>query len=315
MRPLTAGSRICRGPGERRRRSPTARGLPSGSSRGCSPKPRNGTGSCRRRAPRRTGSPLRCRPRPSGSPPRSRKPRDERAELASAYRSYLAGLTELRVADPDELIDALEAWAATGTAPTPAVAAIDDAARAAGAELGRLEAGLSARRAAHAEHAVELEAEIERLRAGGHDAPPVPHTRAPGVRDDRPGAPLWKVTDFAPDVPDEHRAGLEAALEAAGILDAWVTPDGNLVDGDVTVVSGLAPVPGPSCASVLVPAIDSGDPQAGALSDGGRRRRPGRHRAWRDRRDVGSRGRPLGERRAERRLAEGQRRLYRRGSA
>ena len=52
---------------------------------------------------------------------------------------------------------------------------------------------------------------------------------------------MWTVTDFAPDVPEEHRAG----LEAAGILDAWVTPDGNLVDGDVTVVSGLAPVPGP----------------------------------------------------------------------
>ena len=118
----------------------------------------------------------------------------------------------------------------------------------------------------HAERAVELAGEIERLQAGGHDAPPVPHTRAPGVRDNRAGAPLWKVTDFAPDVPEEHRAGLEAALEAAGLLDAWVTPDGNLVDGDVTVVSGLAPVPGQSCASVLIPAIDPGDPQARTLS-------------------------------------------------
>ena len=190
----------------------------------------------------------------------------ERAgELARAYRFYLRGLTELRITDPDELIGALEAWAATGDGVNPAVAAIDDAARAAGAELGRLDAELSARRAAHAGHARELGGEIERLRAGGHDAPPLLHTRQPGVRDDRPGAPLWKVTDFAPDVPEEHRAGLEAALEAAGILDAWVTPDGNLVDGDVTVVSGLSPVPGPACASVLVPAIDSGDPQAGML--------------------------------------------------
>jgi len=191
----------------------------------------------------------------------------ERAgELARAYRFYLRGLTELRITDPDELIGALEAWAATGDGANPAVAAIDDAARAAGAGLGRLDAELSARRAAHADHARDLEGEIERLRAGGHDAPPLPHTRQPGVRDDRPGAPLWKVTDFAPDLPEQHRAGLEAALEAAGILDAWVTPDGNLVDGDVTVVSGLSPAPGPSCASVLVPAIDSGDPQAGMLA-------------------------------------------------
>jgi uncharacterized protein (TIGR02680 family) len=187
-------------------------------------------------------------------------------ELARAYRVYLYGLAELRIGDPDELIGAVEAWAARGDGANPAAATIDDAARAAGTELGRLGAELSARRAAHAGHAHELETDIERLRAGGHDAPPVPHTRPPGIRDDRPGAPLWKVTDFAPDVPEQHRASLEAALEAAGILDAWVTGDGELVDGDVTVVSGLAPVPGPSCASVLVPAIDYGDAQAGVLS-------------------------------------------------
>ena len=75
------------------------------------------------------------------------------------------------------------------------------------------------------------------------------------------------MTDFAPGLADDERAGVEAALEAAGILDAWVTPDGNLVDGDVVVVSGLAPVAGESCASLLVPAIDRADPQAGALDE------------------------------------------------
>ena len=126
---------------------------------------------------------------------------------------------------------------------------------------------LISRRTPHVTRAGELAAEIGRLRLGGHDTPPVPHTRAPGVRDGRPGAPLWKVTDFAPGVSDDERAGLEAALEAAGILDAWVTPEGNLVDGDVIVVSGLAPVAGASCASLLVPAIDPDDPQAGVLRE------------------------------------------------
>lgn len=192
----------------------------------------------------------------------------ERArELAAAYRAYLGGLTELRVADRDEVLDSLRAWAVTGDGANPAVAAINEAATLAGAALGRFDARLSAQRAAHHARAGELEAQIERLRAGGHDAPQPPHTRAPGIRDDRPGAPLWKVTDFAPGVSPEHRAGLEAALEAAGILDAWVTPDGDLIVGDVTVVPGLAPVPGSSCASVLVPAVDTGDPQAGVLSD------------------------------------------------
>jgi uncharacterized protein (TIGR02680 family) len=187
--------------------------------------------------------------------------------LLHAYRSYLAILAELQVADPDELIAALESWGVTGEGANPTVMIIDDAARAAGAELGRLAGALSTRRAGHVTRAGELGEELSRLRTGGHDAPPVPHTRAPGVRDDRPGAPLWKVTDFAPGLPDDERAGLEAALEAAGILDAWVTPDGNLVNGDVIVVSGLAPVARASCGSVLVPAIDAADPQAAALGE------------------------------------------------
>jgi uncharacterized protein (TIGR02680 family) len=187
--------------------------------------------------------------------------------LLDAYRCYLAGLAELGVADPDELIATLESWGVTGEGPNPAVAVIDDAARAAGAELGRLAGELGSQRAGHVARASELAEEIGRLRAGGHDAPPVPHTRTVGVRDHRPGAPLWKVTDFAPGLSDDERAGLEAALEAAGILDAWVTPDGNLVDGDVIVVSGLAPAGGESCRSVLVPAIDAADPRAAALGE------------------------------------------------
>ena len=185
--------------------------------------------------------------------------------LLDAYRLYLSGLAELRVADPDELLAALEYWGLTGEDANPAVATIDAAARAAGAELGNMTGKLSTQRTQRATRAGELAEEIGRLRAGGHDAPPFPHTRAAGVRDGRPGAPLWKVTDFAPGLSDDERAGLEAALEAAGILDAWVTPEGNLVDGDVIVVSGLAPVARASCASLLVPAIDPDDPQAGAL--------------------------------------------------
>jgi len=187
--------------------------------------------------------------------------------LVEAYRSYLTGLAELRVSDPDELIAALEDWGATGEGANPAVAIIDAAARAAGTELGRAAGELTTRRTRHVTRAGELAEEIGRLRQGGLDAPPVPHTRAANVRDGRPGAPLWKVTDFAPALSDDECAGLEAALEAAGILDAWVTPDGNLVDGDVIVVAGLFPVAGASCASLLVPAIDPDDFQAGVLRE------------------------------------------------
>jgi uncharacterized protein (TIGR02680 family) len=191
----------------------------------------------------------------------------ERAvELARDYRFYLRGLTELRVGQPDELIELVAAWAETGDGENPARQVIDDAARSAVDALSRQGAELSARRDALTMTANGLTAEIGRLQAGGHDVPPAPYTRDPQVRDIRPGAPLWKVTDFAPGVPAEHRAGLEAALEAAGILDAWLTPDGDLIAGDVVLVSGRHPVAGPSCGTVLVPAVNTGDPRAAVLS-------------------------------------------------
>ena len=189
------------------------------------------------------------------------------ARLAAGYRNYLVGLTELRVDDPGRLIEMVTEWAATGVGENPARREIDDAARSAVGVLGREDAQLSARRDGFTTAAAELTAEIGRLEAGGHDAPAAPHTRDSQVRDGRPGAPLWKVTDFAPGVPELHQAGLEAALEAAGILDAWLTPDGDLLTGDVILVSGRRAVAGPSCDTVLVPAMNTGDSQAAALPE------------------------------------------------
>jgi uncharacterized protein (TIGR02680 family) len=189
------------------------------------------------------------------------------AELTAAYGRYLAELTELLVDDPDELIGIVTEWAAGGDGENPARQVIDDAARSAVDALGRQDAQLSASRDTSAATAAELTAEIGRLEAGGHDGPPAPHTRDPLTRDTRPGAPLWKVTDFAPGVPDQHRACLEAALEASGILDAWLTADGDLMAGDVVLVSGRHPVTGPSCEAVLVPAVNVGDLQAAALPE------------------------------------------------
>ena len=73
--------------------------------------------------------------------------------------------------------------------------------------------------------------EQARLREGGQQAPPAPATREAG-RSERLGAPLWQLVDFKSDADDAARAGIEAALQAAGVLDAWVSPAGELLAPD-----------------------------------------------------------------------------------
>ncbi|MFI8194005.1 TIGR02680 family protein [Streptomyces sp. NPDC085946] len=90
--------------------------------------------------------------------------------------------------------------------------------------------------------------------------PPVPYhrvaERAPGT-----GAPFYRLVDFTDDLSPERRAGLEAALEASGILDAWVGADGALVDPGTrdTLLRPSSALPDrPSLASALRPAPQPG---------------------------------------------------------
>jgi uncharacterized protein (TIGR02680 family) len=108
-------------------------------------------------------------------------------------------------------------------------------------------------------------AERDRIAAERDDAPPAHPGRTAG-RPGRDGAPLWRLVRFAEDVGEARAAALEAALEATGMLDAWITPgdleitagdsDGYLVPG-VPVRGG-----GASLADVLVPEDDIPVPAA-----------------------------------------------------
>jgi hypothetical protein len=81
-------------------------------------------------------------------------------------------------------------------------------------------------------------------------------------RNGRPGMPLWRAVEFSPDLDAVAQAGLEAALEGAGLLDAWLTPDGELLDRDAldtVLIPGVA-VDGPRLSAVLTPAPDAPGP-------------------------------------------------------
>jgi Putative exonuclease SbcCD, C subunit len=108
------------------------------------------------------------------------------------------------------------------------------------------------------QHLTDLRAERDAIAAEQDDAPPASDLR-PATRDARPGAPLWQLVRFAPDVPDETAAAIEGALYGAGLLTAWVHPDPALTrtaldaaeaDGYlIPAASGGAPGASPGTAS------------------------------------------------------------------
>jgi len=191
------------------------------------------------------------------------------AELVSAVRGHLDAATELRLPDPAATLAELELWVETLDGTNPAAAAVSGAGQVATAALARSDAAFEAREVSARQHGVELTTEIDRLERGEDSIPPTPYTRQHATRAGRAGAPLWQLVDFAAEIGPAERAGLEAALEGAGILDAWVTPAGEVLAPDTEDVV-LRPgdrVSGPNLAAALSPAVDRENPQANAVSD------------------------------------------------
>lgn len=104
---------------------------------------------------------------------------------------------------------------------------------------------------------VELIDERQRIADDPVPAPERLPTR-PANRSNRLGAPLYACVDFTDNVPDADRAGIEAALEAAGLLDAWVGERSE--DLDAWLEADPSPTGSPSLADLLVatPPIGSG---------------------------------------------------------
>lgn len=104
-----------------------------------------------------------------------------------------------------------------------------------------------------------LNLEKERLVTGIDTEPDPSPFRDNSSRLSRSGAPFWKLVDFPNDIPSTSRAGLEAALQASGILDAWVSPTGTLqaIRGDFLIDQMLLERPAleHSLESWLIPSL------------------------------------------------------------
>lgn len=181
-----------------------------------------------------------------------------KAAAKALTASVAAWSPSLLSIDVDSVLAALESWLDDPCGRSPVEEAIAEAERGAiGAVEGEKAARGVERNAAVEERKLAV-AERERLKRGGH-APPTPsptRLREPARR----GAPLWALVDFREDLPDAARRGLEAALEAAGLLDAWVTPSGAVLPSGTldAAITLEAPALSRSLGDVLVPVDHAG---------------------------------------------------------
>jgi uncharacterized protein (TIGR02680 family) len=183
---------------------------------------------------------------------------DAGIDLIDAWTIHCAGLKQLSF-DAAEAMEQLVVWTASPEGSNPMHAALAEAyARASVRHAGR-QSELEARKKGLEQERTILIEERDRL-AAGHDAVPLPPaTRGESVREEgRAGRPFWQLVDFHPHVPAKDRAGLEASLEASGLLDAWIAPDGALTDASGAPIwdtqwLSRPGVPGDSLMSQLLP--------------------------------------------------------------
>ncbi|MFP5336023.1 MAG: TIGR02680 family protein [Actinomycetes bacterium] len=166
----------------------------------------------------------------------------------------------------EDLVTGLDAWTADPRAVPvelpeltgATVAGLDRRVRAA---VAPVTGGLRAEEASAGERRRQAEGDLLALRsrragiaAERDPAPPAP-VLGRTARRDSDGAPLWRLVDFTADLDEAARAGLEAALESSGLLDAWVRSDGAVLDAgrrDVVLPAGEASPAGRTLADVLV---------------------------------------------------------------
>ncbi|SCG53667.1 TIGR02680 family protein [Micromonospora echinaurantiaca] len=176
---------------------------------------------------------------------------DEVAELRDVIARWASGCAVLPVTDrAAELADLAGDEVALNALVGDLSAAVREQLAAAHAERRARDAELVRRREPLAGRLAALS------RAATHE--PVAPRQRTAPRGDRPGAPLWRLVDWRADVPTEVQAAVEAALEASGLLDAWIWPDGSVTSdrrGHDTYLAAATALPAPheSLLAVLAP--------------------------------------------------------------
>lgn len=189
--------------------------------------------------------------------------------LRSEHVAWRVSVRLIQPAAAEGLSEAFAGWLEQRDGPSPLRVAIESAYRLLLAGFGRRDADLDAAAKVRRVEISETDVAISRLEQGETPPPPAPLMRK-ADRAGRPGAPLWRVCDFRPNVSTEARCGIEAALQAAGLLDAWILPDGRLLGGTedtfLLETDAADQPPRAHLGEVLAVAIDADDVSARQLT-------------------------------------------------
>ena len=189
-------------------------------------------------------------------------------QLQAEYGKWAESLVWLSPDDCDAVAEGIARWLETGLAtdrhlPSILERAVTSAEGERRSELARVE-----KKFEEVEQKIALlKSEEAQLEMGRHNPPPIPVTRDPEIRNHIAGAPLWKVCDFHAELDETKRAGLEAALESAGLLDALVMQDGSLrlPDGCDSFLTSEQ-IEGANLGLWLQPSLDANDPTTRTLT-------------------------------------------------
>ncbi|KAA9161584.1 TIGR02680 family protein [Amycolatopsis acidicola] len=177
-------------------------------------------------------------------------------EHERALLRWASECRELHFAEPAELAGRAESE-------TDVLAYVHDVAELVVRTITLEEARLDGERQSTEKRREALTVQLERLRSEVDLPPDAPPYRT-AARENRPGAPFWRLVDFAEGFPAEQRPLVEAALQSSGLLDAWVaSTDGTVtVEGHDAFADGtlLAPAPGGSLRDVFRPEPGSAVP-------------------------------------------------------
>jgi uncharacterized protein (TIGR02680 family) len=135
-----------------------------------------------------------------------------------AADEWRANLTELRVSFEDAFLGAMNDWCDNPQNFSPFDSAVRKSVAEVGRRLAEQRVQLCDRQSADITEINCLKEERDSL-VSGEDSK-IPET----------GAPLWLLCDFADGIDSQSQAGIEAALEASGLLHAWVTPTGEVLN-------------------------------------------------------------------------------------